>query len=198
MINHFLYRENVKLLVNVGCCYNLLSQGTPWDLSLKTDGFPMSHCFRERGIQLDQDLRQLAVQATSRWTTDSLEVTTRKHFYRALLQVLFDRHGLDPVVGRMPPGVYRKGFGFYVRKVVERLQLPSELIDEAELLNDYNDQRVLAALCMRAMCSAVIETLILLDRWLVIQENLKEGYVGLHRIFDAETSPRCWAIVATR
>ena len=158
----------------------------------------MSQCFRTRKIRLDQHLRQLAVQATSRWTTDSLESTKQKHFYRALLQVLFIRRDLNPVVGRMPRGAYLKGFAHYVRKVVEKLQLPSVLIDEAERIADYDEQKVLAAICIRAMCASVIETLILLDRWLVIQENLRDGYVGLHRIFNTETSPRCWAIVASR
>src|SRR5436305_1115624 len=27
MINHFLYCDNVQLLINVGCCYNLLPEG---------------------------------------------------------------------------------------------------------------------------------------------------------------------------
>jgi hypothetical protein len=98
----------------------------------------------------------------------------------------------------MPRGAYLKGFAHYVRKVVEKLQLPSVLIDEAEQIADYDEQKVLAAICIRAMCASVIETLILLDRWLVIQENLKDGYVGLHRIFNRETSPRCWAVVASR
>jgi hypothetical protein len=102
------------------------------------------------------------------------------------------------VVGRIPRRVYLQGFGHYVRKVVERLQLPSSLIDEADLISNYEDQKVLAAISMRAMCSAVIETLILLDRWLAIRETMEDGYVGLHRIFSAEASPRCWAVVAAR
>jgi hypothetical protein len=165
---------------------------------LTSDGFPMSHCFRLRNIHLDQILRQLAVQATSRWTPESLEITTRKHFYRALLQLLFDRHNLNPIVGKLPPGAYLKGFEHYVSKVVQRLQLSSALVDEAETLNGHNDNTILAAICMRAMCASVIETLILLDRWMAIREHGQAGYVGLHTIFNPQASPRCWAVVAAR
>lgn len=165
---------------------------------LTSDGFPMSRCLRQRNIYLDQTLRQLAVQATSRWTPESLEITTRKHFYRALLQLLFVRHDLNLVVGKLPPGAYLKGFEYYVSKVVQRLQLPCELMDDAEVIQGHTDNMILAAICMRAMCASVIETLILLDRWMAIREHVQGGYVGLHRIFNPQASPRCWAIVAAR
>lgn len=170
----------------------------PYFPFLTSDGFPISHCFRKRHIRLDQPLRHLAVQSTSRWTTESLKLTTQKHFYRALLQGLLVRHDLNPVVGKMRRGVYLKGFEHYVRKVVEKLQLPSVLIDEADIVSGFTDDKVVAAICMRAMCASIIEALILLDRWLVVRESLQNGYVGLHRIFNAKASPRCWAIVAAR
>lgn len=64
----------------------------------------------------------------------------------------------------MSRGVYLQGFRHYVHKVVERLQRPSSLIDEEDLISNYNDEEVLAAICMRATCSTILETLILLDR----------------------------------
>jgi hypothetical protein len=81
---------------------------------------------------------------------------------------------------------------------VQRSQLPSILINEANIIENYDDSKVMTAVCMRSMCAAVIETLIVLDRWMAVRETLCEGYIGLHRIFEAQISPRGWAIVAAR
>jgi hypothetical protein len=112
--------------------------------------------------------------------------------------LLFNRHGLSPTVGKLPDNLYQKGFDHYVRGVVQRGRLPSVLIDETEIINAYDDHKVMTAVCMRAMCAAVIESLIILDRWMAVREKLIEGYIGLHRIFDPQISPRGWAIVGAR
>ena len=51
---------------------------------------------------------------------------------------------------------------------------------------------------MRGICAGVIETMIILDRWLYLHENMTEGYLGVHRLFNPSISPRGWAIVALR
>ena len=125
-------------------------------------------------------------------------LTIRKHYYRALLQVLFVRHRLNLTVGKLRDHVYRNGFNEYIRNVVQKLNLPETLINEANIIENYSDQMVVSAVCLRGMCAGVVESLILLDRWMAIKEQLMGGYVGLHRIFDANVSPRGWAIVAAR
>jgi hypothetical protein len=115
-----------------------------------------------------------------------------------VLQLLFNRHDLNPTVGKLPDSFYQKGFEHYLRGVVQRSQLPSILIDEANIIEGYNDNKVMTAVCMRSMCAAVIESLIVLDRWMRVRETLCDGYIGLHRIFDTQISPRGWAIVAAR
>lgn len=165
---------------------------------LITDDFPISQCYRQRKIKLDHWLHHLAVQATSRWTFDTMAGTIRKHYYRALLEVLFARHGLTPMVGKLRDHVYLNGFKEYVRIVVHKLKLPETLIDEVDTIDEYNDQKIISAVCLRGMCSGVVESLIILDRWIAIKEQLMDGHVGLHRIFDATISPRGWALVASR
>ena len=93
---------------------------------------------------------------------------------------------------------YRKSFQDYVIAVVKKLSLPIDLASEASIVDDYQESSLTAAVCMRAMCAAVIESLILVDRWMYMHENMKEGYIGLHRIFEEQISPRGWAIVAAR
>ena len=127
-----------------------------------------------------------------------MAMTIRKHYYRALLEILFARHGLKPTVGKLRDHVYLSGFKEYVRNVVQKLKLPDTLIDEADMIGEYNDQKIISAVCLRGMCAGVVESLIILDRWIAIKEQLRDGYVGLHRIFDATISPRGWAIVAAR
>ena len=147
---------------------------------------------------MDRWLRHLAVQATSRWTVDTLAATIRKHYYRALLEILFARHGLTPTVGKLRDHVYLNGFKDYVRNVVHKLKLQETLIDDVDAIGEYSDQEVISAVCLRGMCAGVVESLIILDRWMAVREQLMDGYVGLHRIFDATISPRGWAIVAAR
>jgi hypothetical protein len=148
---------------------------------------------------LDRSLRALAVHATKQWTVAAMSSGIQKHFYRAVLEVLFTRHGIvDMQVGRCRPHVYESGFKEYVRTIVERCKLPEILIDEADIIKEFNDLKVLRIMCLREMCADVLESLIQLDRWMAVTEKVKNGYVGLHRIFEVETSPRGWAIVAAR
>ena len=127
-----------------------------------------------------------------------LRQIVKKHYYRSVLQVIFVRNGVDPVVGRLRHHVYEKGFREYVCTVVERLDLPERFIEEANIIKNYSDQKVVAAVCLSRMCAAVVKSLIVLDRWLFLWENLSNGYVGLHRIFDEGISSQGWAIVAAR
>lgn len=163
------------------------------------DSFPMSEYFRNKGIEkLSSSLRHLAVQSTSRWNSESLNSATRKHYYRAVLEVLFVRHGIKRVVGRQPDRLYRRPFNEYVRAVVEKLGLSADLIQEADIIDSYDTRDVLCSIVLRGMCAGTIETLILLDRYMAVRERLEGGYVGLHRLFNPEISPRSWAIVASR
>jgi hypothetical protein len=140
----------------------------------------------------------LAAQATSRWTLESLRRTIRKHFYRAVLQIILGRHHLNPMIRKLPDRFYDHGFEEYVRAIVQKLQLPTVLINEAGIIHEHSDRDITAAVCLRGMCTAVVESLIVLDRWMAVREEMKDGYVGLHRIFHAQISPRGWAVVATR
>jgi hypothetical protein len=158
----------------------------------------MSRCFQSKGYRINRHLGNLAVQLITQSTSQSLEFTVRKHYYRALIHVLFTRRGIDPIVGKLPNSTYRNGFRHYVQTIVKKLQLPEGLVEESSSVEHLSDTDITTAVCLRGMCAAVVESFILLDRWLFLRENMKEGYLGLHGIFDSEISPRGWALIASR
>ena len=94
--------------------------------------------------------------------------------------------------------VYAEGFKAYVTAVVRRNGLAETLIEETGIIDEYKMECMFPAVCLRAMCAAVAETLLVLDRWMYVKENLPQGHVILHGLFDPEISPRQWAIVAVR
>jgi hypothetical protein len=162
----------------------------------------MSKFFRDKGVKkMSRDFRDLASHCVKRLTPDHLneiKVQAGKHFYRAVLEVLFVRHGIDSVVGRTPNSVYLKPFVEYVRTVVRKHRLSESLIEEADIIYSYAVEDALASMILRRMCAGVLESLIILDRCMAVREALIGGYVGLHMLFERETSPRGWAIVASR
>src|SRR5215471_10100950 len=107
-----------------------------------------------------------------------MAATIRKHYYRGPLEILFAHHGPTPMVGKLRHHVYLSGLKEYVRKVVHKLKLPETFIDEVDAIGEYSDQNVISAVCLRGMCAGVVESLIILDRWIAIKEQLTDGYVG--------------------
>jgi hypothetical protein len=122
----------------------------------------------------------------------------RKHFYRAVLEVLLSQHNLGTTVGRMRNHHYESGFQHYLDAVISKLELPKSLLDEAGIVDDYDERKLIGPLFLRAMCGAPVESLIMLDRWIAVREKLEHGYAGLHRLYDPKISPRGWALVAAR
>lgn len=123
----------------------------------------------------------------------------RKHFYRAVLEILLRRHGIGNLrVRKQNNRVYEEGFKAYVAALMEQNGLSNDLVDKADIIDEYKVESMYPAVCLRAMCAAVAESLLVLDRWRFVKENLSDGHVIVHRLFDSEISPRRWAIVAVR
>ena len=98
----------------------------------------------------------------------------------------------------MHKGDYRGSFHGYVQAVVKRHNLDIDFSSAADMADKYDEKDMNAIVCMRAMCAGVIESLIIIDRWMYVSENLPGDYVGVHCLFDEKISPRNWAIVAAR
>ena len=163
------------------------------------ENFPLSQLFWKKNIQLSHRLRDQAAQCVDGWNMNSARLKMRKHFYRAVLEVLLHRVGMHDVhASRQKDRVYEEGFKSYVTAVVQKHRLPEHLIEEASVIDEFKVESIYPVVCLRAMCAAITESLVILDRWMFVRENLAEGYVVLHRLFDSSISPRRWAIVAVR
>ncbi|RUP45261.1 hypothetical protein BC936DRAFT_148397 [Jimgerdemannia flammicorona] len=91
MIRLFLGSDDVRCLVNVGCCYHFLSEGLEDEGATESRfAFPMSRHFQAAQFQMGGTARMLACQAPSRWSErqESTVVSFEHHFFRAL-----PRHG---------------------------------------------------------------------------------------------------------
>jgi hypothetical protein len=235
IIRQFLEHDSCRLLVNVGCCYNHISEcktekysgrSELWEQRATQGQFPMSQILAKKMTkELGFTARMLACQSTWRWLLDtesSIEAFHR-HFYRALFQLFLTENGLiisseDIVVGRLGREAFRHGFsGYAIAALKQTCLLEAAMANETlehltEKLIDYElkyqNGRIELAIVwtFRAMMAACIESLILMDRFQYLIEELDgqnaENYghlnVALVPIFNPEDSPRNMAICALK
>ncbi|KAI4333356.1 hypothetical protein L6164_018182 [Bauhinia variegata] len=122
MLKTFLECKDVKAVVSVGCCYNLLSEECTGDAGFQC-GFPMSQAVRSTGLSLGKSARDLACQSAERWR--SLEMhdglhNFELHVFRAAFQMVLSKH--YPEVMMSTPSIGRKGKALrrrHQRRIVE-------------------------------------------------------------------------------
>lgn len=214
---------------NIGCCYHLLNEQfskfvyrayrrerSPEsarrnvcepneELTETRYGFPMSQYLIERQIKLGRNARMLACQSVDR-VVDRNELPSDHLFFRSLLEVLIKRKRpelLDIIeVGRMKQC---HTFVEYVRNATKRnpvlkfddisddelQQLHEEFCVEKRFLDIYH--------LMRVSLAAIVENVILLDRFLYLKECAGSNDIAyLVRFFDPVISPRCYGLVAMK
>lgn len=109
MLRTFVDCKQVKALVGVGCCYNLLSE----DHVEKTNtscGLPMSSAAKLSGLSLGKNACDLACQSAERWrslTKDDALQNFDVHTFRAAFQMVLDKY--FPHVLTSSPSIGRKG-----------------------------------------------------------------------------------------
>ncbi|XP_038970314.1 methyltransferase-like protein 25 isoform X3 [Phoenix dactylifera] len=109
MLRTFVDCEQVKAVVGVGCCYNLLSE----DHAEKTNtpcGFPMSRAAKLSGLTLGKNAHDLACQSAERWrslTKDDALQNFDVHTFRAAFQMVLDKYFPDVLTSS--PSIGRKG-----------------------------------------------------------------------------------------
>ncbi|XP_064398047.1 probable methyltransferase-like protein 25 isoform X2 [Halichondria panicea] len=188
----------------VGCCYHHITEEGG------TTGFPLCNYLRSIDAHLGRNTRMLACQTLARFTeTTSVEAILKIH-WRAMLQVVLSRHfselfnaverlKTDLVVGRMKKPV--KTFQEYCAIALQRLKLDVNRINPSHLTSielEYLSRitKLQQFIRVRAVLAACIESVIILDRLLFLQEQHDIATAGLVQLFDPVTSPRCYAIVA--
>ncbi|KAF8692150.1 hypothetical protein HU200_039751 [Digitaria exilis] len=132
MLRVFVSCEQVKALVSVGCCYNLLSEDSYEDTNA-CHGFPMSKAAKLSELVLGKSIRDLACQSAERWRSLTVDIALQNfdvHAFRAAFQLVLEKY--FPEVSRLNPSVGRQGKALRrqrLRKIVES-QMATDKIDD--------------------------------------------------------------------
>ncbi|XP_050146401.1 uncharacterized protein LOC126621841 isoform X2 [Malus sylvestris] len=105
----FMECKEVKAVVSVGCCYNLLSEEGSNHVGSQC-GFPMSHGVKSAGLSLGKSSRDLACQSAERWRcleNDAGVHNFELHAFRAAFQMVLSVY--YPKVMTTSPSIGRQG-----------------------------------------------------------------------------------------
>ncbi|TVU49122.1 hypothetical protein EJB05_00414, partial [Eragrostis curvula] len=122
MLRVFVSCEQVKALVSVGCCYNLLSEDCCEETN-SCPGFPMSKAAKLCDLMLGKSIRDLACQSAERWRSLTKDIAIQNfdiHAFRAAFQMVLDRY--FPEISKLSPSIGRQGKALRrqrLQKVVE-------------------------------------------------------------------------------
>ncbi|XP_072503371.1 methyltransferase-like protein 25B [Notamacropus eugenii] len=194
LLQHFACCPEAVALASVGCCYMKLT--TP-------GGYPLSHWVS--GLQdhrLPYKFREVACHALEEYAERlrGAGPTLRTHCYRAALETVI--RGAQP--GLCRPGVqsipraHDLPLEEYIRLGLQRVGLDPAVPLDLAFLNECmaQEHRVVAFFSLALLLAPLVETLILLDRLLFLQEQ--GCYAELLPVFRPELSPRNLVLVATK
>jgi hypothetical protein len=112
-----------------------------------------------------------------------------------------------PVVGRLNKKRDFTTFSVYVKAASKRLKLPEDTITSEEAETYYEeykrrqvDKQITILWTLRVLLAPILE-IILVDRWLYLNENIEDSPtkgVWLWPLFDPVASPRNVVIAATK
>ncbi|KAG8928550.1 hypothetical protein FRC01_005768 [Tulasnella sp. 417] len=186
----------------VGCCYNRI-RGIEKDFPMSS--FVASHPHRPL-LKVESPHLHLAAQVTHNWLSDwpAFELGLRKIVFRALLERLFSEHGgkmyqAGLQVGRFNDAAY-ESWDTYLARTAERLEgvtyddlktreASANAKDNAEGYDNTKLRRRLEVLhVLRCMLGPVVESLLLVDRWMYLREEVDEQVdVRMVTMFDQST-----------
>ncbi|KAH7860997.1 hypothetical protein Vadar_020427 [Vaccinium darrowii] len=112
MLRTFLECDEVKAVVSIGCCYNLLSEGGIENVASQC-GFPMSKGVNDAGLLLGKSSRDLACQSAERWNSLGKDAGLHNfelHAFRAAFQMVLFRY--YPEILTTSPTIGRQGKAF--------------------------------------------------------------------------------------
>ncbi|KAI8878960.1 hypothetical protein K501DRAFT_227564 [Backusella circina FSU 941] len=205
----FAESKQVTTVVNVGCCYHALSE------QHSNAGFPMSNYLKEKDTKLGTTARVLSCHSPSLWIVDNIQQSIdayNNNYFRALLQDLLVSKGLSdikdpPILGRVKQN---KKFPNFVKAALKRMKLPEDAItaEEAELhllkaKESDHDKQFIAFWTLRVLIAPIIESIILVDRWLYLTDAIKNSDspnkgVWMYPLFDLSASPRNVVFIASK
>ncbi|GJQ86231.1 hypothetical protein Trydic_g8931 [Trypoxylus dichotomus] len=195
----YVNNNDVRTICNVSCCYHLLSERTLDEKDEDHFGFPMSKFLKDKEFYLGRNARMLSAHSTDR-ILDRKQLPNKNVFHRAVFEVFLNQHFPDlntREVGRFK--MSNVEFNVYAKRALKKLDIGADFSDEE--LDDfyksfgYKQSQLYAFSLLRSMLAPLIETLILLDRLLYLNESGFENSY-LVQLFDPVVSPRCYGIVS--
>ncbi|KAM5158153.1 methyltransferase-like protein 25B [Mantella aurantiaca] len=211
MLRHFARCPGAAGITSVACCYMKLTTPEvprppgvlPTESPVGEFGYPMSSWVSGLpGHKLSYKSREVACHAVEdyvhrlRGESDIL----RTHCYRAVLETVI--RGADPTMRR--PGVqsikraHRLPFTEYAKRGLERVGLdPATPLDAASVEDMLSQQQnVVVFFSLALLLAPLVETLILLDRMIFLQEQGLQCEVI--PLFKPQFSPRNLVLVAAK
>lgn len=207
-------KASVAALVSLGCCYQMLTEKCVENRNPQTkNGFPLSTA--ASSLYLGLNTRMVACQATKRWSVDfeDFAESIRRLYYRACLEKLLKDQGIktptmDIANALLPNASGERGIKklsvteysdpiLYTTAALKRLGSTKSIPDGTILATfDWHQssiKEIQAIWTCRTLLGDVVESLILIDRYLFLKEN------GMHAeicsIVDPSISPRNMAII---
>ncbi|KAF8505337.1 methyltransferase domain-containing protein [Hysterangium stoloniferum] len=182
-------------LVVVGCCYNLMSPDSDFPLS---NMVVIEEKERKSKLHLSYNHRSLAAQSPLQWTYShstrlSAELAIRKVVFRALLgkftlQSKSDDHKAkeSPIkIGRLPESAY-SSFENFMTTAGEKGGIKFSVPDDAERTHSQLISCLEVLHTLRCRIGPVVESLILVDRYLYLTENAPTSKVLVLNLFEQE------------
>ncbi|XP_061574496.1 protein RRNAD1 [Cololabis saira] len=219
LLRHFVTCPHVRGITSVACCYMKIStEENPTPPGLVTPpnplthraetlpsafGYPMSSWVKGLpGHQLSYKAREAACHAVEDYVQRLREGSPllRSHCYRATLETFIRdarpdlrRAGIQTIKKS-----HRLSFNEYARLGLPRVGLPPDLpldLDRVQaMLNQQN--RVVVYFSLALLLAPVVETLVLLDRMIYLQENGVDSQMV--PLFNPTLSPRNLVLVALK
>jgi hypothetical protein len=189
-------KQRVPVLVNFGCCYHTLDEGT--DLQ-NISQFAQNH----DPLWMNKFALTLSCRAHRKMDEEDYIFKLKVKYFRYAIHILlYDHYEIRHLIslGNSSPKLYDSSFGHYAIEQLGRINIVSK--HSIEELNDFfknNDlniliQKMLAAGLIRDALGRVMELYLQLDRAIYLEE---QGYkVHVQEFFDEELSPRNIGITA--
>jgi hypothetical protein len=212
VLRNYVSNDKIKLVMLVGCCYNLLFEEFETDYfngvarvnEKENDfGFPMSNYLRSKEYRIGRNARMLGTQSMER-ILNGISRPDETLIYRAIFEKLIrERWRVGQEVYVFKLGKIRRVncLEDYLKKACEKLNisfdLTSEEIRQLEVDFAFDREKIQFHYYLRLLFAKIIETLINLDRYLYLLES-KIHKVYVVKIFDEFASPRNFSIISIK
>ncbi|CAI9755063.1 unnamed protein product [Fraxinus pennsylvanica] len=134
MLRTFIECADVRAVVSIGCCYNLLSEGI---IEADTQcGFPMSKGVKSAGLLLKKNGRDLACQSAERWRGLGEAAGLHNfelHAFRAAFQMVLFQHYPEIII--RSPAIGRQGKALRRQHHRRTLESSADIAESSSLKN---------------------------------------------------------------